>query len=59
MEMLNSVIEYCKAHWVDVLAIIGAVDIALGVIVKLTPCKWDNNVYTLLHNWIAKLLVKK
>jgi hypothetical protein len=43
---------------VEILAIIGAVDIILGIVVKWTPVKWDDSVYTFLHNLIGKLVKK-
>ena len=56
MEIIQSVIAWGKANWVEVLAAIGAIDIALGIITKLTPWKVDDNVYAFLHVWISKLL---
>lgn len=58
MEQINNVISLVKAHWVEVLAAIGALDVLLGIITKLTPIKWDDNLYVVLHNWISKLVKK-
>ena len=58
LEIVNHVMAYGKAHWVDILAAIGGIDIVLGIITKLTPITWDDNVYAVLHNWIAKLVKK-
>ena len=58
MEIITNLITMVKAHWVDVLAVIGAVDIILGIVTKLTPFTWDDNVYSMLHGWIAKLVKK-
>ena len=53
------IINFVKAHWVEILAVIGAVDTILGIIVAWTPATWDNNVYNIVHTWIAKLVGKK
>ena len=53
------IVKLVQEHWIDILAVIGAVDIILGVIVKLTKTEWDNNVYAIVHGWIAKLGGKK
>lgn len=55
MELINLV----KEHWVEVLAIIGAIDVILGIVVAWTPVQWDNNVYNIVHQWVAKLGAKK
>lgn len=55
MEQINNIVALVKDHWVEVLAAIGAVDVLLGIITKLTPIKWDDNAYAILHGWIAKL----
>ncbi len=59
MEQINNIISLVKAHWVEVLAAIGAVDVLLGIITKLTPITWDDNLYVVVHKWISKLAVKK
>ena len=55
MEAIQNIIGLVKAHWVEVLAAIGAVDILLGIIVKFTPFKWDDNLYVVFHNAVSKL----
>jgi len=55
---IQAIIEVVKAHWVEVLAIIGAIDIVLGIVTKWTPTKWDDNVYVFLHKYIDKLVRK-
>jgi hypothetical protein len=52
-------IQFIQAHWVEILAVIGGIDIILGVVVKWTPVKWDDSVYTILHSWVDKLAPKK
>lgn len=42
-------------HWVEILALIGAVDIILGVVSKWTPTKVDDNIYAVIHNLVARL----
>jgi hypothetical protein len=59
MDILQSVIQFVKDNWVEILAAIGAIDILLGIIVKLTPVSWDDSVYTVIHGWITKLTTKK
>lgn len=59
MDQINNIISLVKAHWVEVLAAIGAVDVLLGIITKLTPITWDDNLYVVVHKWISKLVVKK
>lgn len=56
---MESIIELFKAHWVEILAIIGAVDIILGIVVKWTKATWDDSVYAWIHNLIAKLVKPK
>ncbi len=55
MDLVNQVVGLVKNNWVEVLAVIGAVDIILGVIVKFTPVKWDDNLYVAFHNAVSKL----
>ncbi len=52
------IIHFFQAHWVDILAVIGAIDLILGIVVKWTPCEWDNNAYAIVHSWISQLLGK-
>lgn len=49
---------FVQANWIEVLAIIGAIDIVLGIITKWTPTKVDDNVYAVIHSWTSKLLGK-
>jgi len=58
MDMVTAVIEWVKANWVGVLAVIGGVDVILGVVVSWTPFKWDDNVYEIVHKIFKKLLGK-
>lgn len=58
MEIISQIVPFFQAHWIDILAIIGAVDVILGIVTKLTPFAWDDNVYTLLHGYISKLVKK-
>ena len=55
MATISAIIAWVVAHWVQVLAVIGAIDLLLGVITKWTPCTWDDNLYAILHSWIAKI----
>lgn len=59
MDFIVGAVALVKAHWVEVLALIGAVDVILGIVVAWTPVTWDNNVYNIIHKYIAKLVVKK
>ena len=54
MELIN----WVKDNWVNVLAIIGGLDIILGVVVKMTKNTWDDSVYAFIHNAIGKLVKK-
>jgi Co/Zn/Cd efflux system component len=58
VDVVNLTINFVKDNWVEVLAIIGAVDIILGIVVKWTKWTWDDSVYAFLHNLIAKLVKK-
>lgn len=58
MEIVQGVIAFFKTHWVEILAIIGAVDVILGIVVSWTPFTWDNNVYTILHKYVEKIVKK-
>lgn len=55
MDLVNQAVSLVKNNWVEVLAVIGAIDIILGVVVKFTPVKWDDNLYVAFHNAVAKL----
>lgn len=55
MEIINVAIAFVQAHWVDILAVLGGLDLILGIVSKWTPFKWDDNLYSLLHGFIAKL----
>ena len=52
------IVNLVKEHWVEVLAVIGALDIILGVVVKWTKVTWDDSVYAFIHNAIGKLVKK-
>lgn len=54
-----AIVTFVQSHWVEILAVIGAVDIILGIVVKWTPVSWDDSCYTILHSWIDKLAPKK
>ena len=53
------IVNFVKEHWVEILAVIGGLDIILGIVVKWTKPTWDDSVYAVVHGWIAKLGVKK
>lgn len=53
------IIKFVQDNWVSILAIIGALDIILGIVSKWTPWNWDDSVYAILHSLIAKLGGKK
>ena len=59
MDIINGVVNFVTNHWLDILAIIGAVDIILGIVVKWTKATWDDSVYVAIHNFIEKLITKK
>lgn len=42
----------------ELLAIIGAVEVILGVVSAWTPWKWDDNVYVILHKIVANFFPK-
>lgn len=54
-----NIIELVKNNWVEILAIIGALDIILGIVVKWTKVTWDDSVYAFLHSLVSKLGGKK
>lgn len=54
----SAIVSAVQNHWVEVLALIGAVDVILGVITKFTPNKWDDNFYSIFHNFISRLVKK-
>ena len=39
----------------EILLIVGAIDIILGIVSKHTPWKWDDSLYSLLHGLVMKL----
>ena len=58
LDLINQIIAFVKAHWVEFLAILGGIDLILGIITKWTPTAWDDNVYAFLHSLISRLLGK-
>lgn len=54
----GAIVALVQVHWVEVLALIGAVDLILGIVSKWTPTKIDDNVYAVLHSWISRLIGK-
>lgn len=58
MELIQGTISFFQTHWVEILAVIGAVDIILGIITKWTPTKIDDNIYAFIHNFIARFVKK-
>lgn len=50
--------EWFQAHWIDILAVVGAVDLALGIITKWTPTTWDDNLYSAFHSFVLRFLPK-
>jgi len=54
----SEIVSAVQTHWVEVLALIGAIDLALGIVTKWTPTKFDDNVYAVLHSWTSRLLGK-
>ena len=58
MDAVSNIISWIQANWVNVLAVVGALDIALGFIVKMTPNQIDDNIYEIVHNFFAKLIKK-
>ncbi len=56
---MGDIIKFVQENWVNILAIIGAVDIILGIVVAWTPAQWDNNLYAIIHKAILGLLKKK
>lgn len=55
MDLVMNVVNFGKAHLVEVLALVGAVDVILGVVTKFTKATWDDNLYAQFHNLVAKL----
>lgn len=48
--------EWIQAHWINILAIIGAVDGLAYAITKITKTTADDNFYTIVHNFIFKFI---
>lgn len=57
---MEIVTQLLQAHPVtfEVLAVIGVIDLALGVISKHTPFKWDDNLYSMLHGLLTAMRPK-
>lgn len=51
--------DWVQAHWVGILAIIGAADGLFYAITKITKSTADDNVYAMIHAWILKLFPSK
>lgn len=49
------IVNLFKDHWVEILALLGAIDLALGIVSKWTPFVWDDNVYAILHSYVSRL----
>lgn len=50
--------EWIQTHIVGILAVIGAADGLFYAITKLTKSDKDDNLYTIVHNFIFKFLPK-
>jgi len=50
--------DWIQTNWINILAIIGGIDIVLGVVVKMTKTTWDDNLYTAIHNIVSKIVKK-
>ena len=55
IEFVKHLIQFGSNHWIEILAILGGLDLILGVITKWTKVEWDDNLYSAFHNWITKL----
>ena len=59
MDVIMAVVSFVRLNWIEILAVIGAVDVILGIVSKMTPWTWDDSVYTMLHSLVSKLGGKK
>lgn len=51
--------EFLKDNWVNILAIVGALDGLFYAVTKITKTTADDNVYTIIHNFIVKFFPQK
>lgn len=51
--------EWINHNWINVLAIIGAVDGLFYAVTKITKTTWDDNAYTMFHNIVVKFFSSK
>lgn len=51
--------DWLQGNWVNILAIVGAVDALLYAITKVTKSTADDNLYTTIHNFVFRFLPKK
>ena len=50
--------EWIQANWINILAIVGAADALFYAITKITKSDKDDNLYTIIHNFIFKFFPK-
>lgn len=50
--------DWIQTNWVNILAAIGAADGLFYAVTKLTKSTADDNVYTIVHNFIFRFFPK-
>lgn len=51
-------IEWFQSNWLQITAVVLAVDGLFFAITKLTPTVKDDNIYAIVHTWILKFFRK-
>jgi hypothetical protein len=51
--------EWLTENWIAILAVVGAFDTFLFAFSKVTPWKWDDNLYSVLNSFFRLFLPKK
>jgi len=51
--------EWLNSNWVNILAIVGAIDALFYAVTKITKSTADDNVYTMVHNFVFKFFQPK
>ena len=60
MDIMSMVSAFTLAHPFisDLLVILGGLHMILGIVSKWTPWKWDDNLYSILHDIMVNVLSK-
>ena len=50
--------NFIQENWLNILALVGALDGVFYIVTKMTKSTKDDNIYTLVHNFVVKFFPK-